>query len=354
MMISARASRCVRWPFSCFSLRTSSKSGSRLDWGPRWRGARPRSRCWRQGGRGAMWKAYRRGMAPIAPGALAESASAKMRFLYSAEYWRRLALTTTSGSGIVLASPGATLRSASLRSASLRSAPGEAKTTEGGGTPFTDFFMSISFSALYTKSRKGRRLTDLGTEGVGTGNRPWRGSKTIDHNWVSFYTRDNVHQKRSTDSKTLRRAPIVHPQVAQRRVAGCEGTRCFARIPAHKSVGAQRGIVSDALPVFQTFPVVALRALHARDPFLGAFCWKLPACINSQGRNTHRPRCRALAGPPAPRQTGGPNKWPAHRRRAPVRFVRGAPARSLLGRAPPPHGGRPYGRLVEMPGSRRS
>jgi hypothetical protein len=25
--------------------------------------------------------------------------------------------------------------------------------------------MSISFSALYTKSRKGRRLTDLGTEG---------------------------------------------------------------------------------------------------------------------------------------------------------------------------------------------
>src|ERR1017187_4255356 len=109
---------------------------------------------------------------------------------------------------------------------------------------------------------------------VGTGNLPWRGSKTIDHNWVSFYTRDNVHQKRSTDSKTLRRAPIVHPQVAQRRVAGCEGTRCFARIPAHKSVGAQRGIVSDALPVFQTFPVVALRALHARDPFRS---WELSA-----------------------------------------------------------------------------
>src|ERR1035441_5089726 len=67
---------------------------------------------------------------------------------------------------VVLASPGSTLRSASLRSASLRCAPGEAKTTEGGGTPFTDFFMSISFSALYTKSRKGRRLTDLGTEGA--------------------------------------------------------------------------------------------------------------------------------------------------------------------------------------------
>src|ERR1039458_1057485 len=29
--------------------------------------------------------------------------------------------------------------------------------------------MSISFSALYTKSRKGRRLTDLGTEGRGLG-----------------------------------------------------------------------------------------------------------------------------------------------------------------------------------------
>src|ERR1017187_3715700 len=112
-------------------------------------------------------------MAPIAPGALAESASAKMRFLYSAEYWRRLALTTTSGSGIVLASPGATLRSASLRSASLRSAPGEAKTPEGGGTPFTDFFMRISFSALYTKSRKGRRLTDLGTEGKATKCESW-------------------------------------------------------------------------------------------------------------------------------------------------------------------------------------
>src|SRR6266702_5913049 len=104
-------------------------------------------------------------MAPIVPGSLAESASAKMRFLYSAVYWRRFALTTTSGSGVVLASPGATLRSASLRSASLRSAPGDAKTMEGGGTPFTRFFMNNSFSALYTKYRQGRRLTDLGTEG---------------------------------------------------------------------------------------------------------------------------------------------------------------------------------------------
>src|ERR1017187_8825995 len=112
-------------------------------------------------------------MAPIAPGALAESASAKISFLYFVGYWRGLARTTPSGSGIVLASPGAPLRSASLRSASLRSAPGVPKTTEGGGTPFTDFFMSISFSALYTKSRKGRRLTDLGTEGRVV----WGGSK---------------------------------------------------------------------------------------------------------------------------------------------------------------------------------
>src|ERR1039457_3703348 len=121
-------------------------------------------------------------MAPIAPGALAESASAKMRFLYSADYWRRLALTTTSGSGIVLASPGATLRSASLRSASLRSAPGEAQTTEGGGQPFKDFFMSISLSALYTKPRKGRRLTDLGTEGCGTS----LGLAVLVRTWVSW------------------------------------------------------------------------------------------------------------------------------------------------------------------------
>src|ERR1035437_2180060 len=49
-------------------------------------------------------------MAPIAPGALAESASAKMRFLYSAEYWRRLALTTPPGAGAVFASLAATLR----------------------------------------------------------------------------------------------------------------------------------------------------------------------------------------------------------------------------------------------------
>ena len=103
-------------------------------------------------------------------GLLAESASAKMRFLYPAVYWRRFALTTTSGSGIVLVSPGATLRSASLRSASLRSAPGETKTAGNGETPFTCFFMGISFSALYSNYRTGRRLTDLGTEGRLTSN----------------------------------------------------------------------------------------------------------------------------------------------------------------------------------------
>src|ERR1035441_9539920 len=68
---------------------------------------------------------------------------------------------------VVLASPGAERSEAERSDAERSVAPGEAKTTEGGGTPFTDFFMSISFSALYTKSRKGRRLTDLGTEGFG-------------------------------------------------------------------------------------------------------------------------------------------------------------------------------------------
>src|ERR1035441_8217768 len=93
-----------------------------------------------------------------------------MRFLYSAVNWRRWALTTTSGSGRVLVSPGAALRSASLRSASLRSAPGETKTQGVGAIPFNFIFMSISFSAPYTKYRAGRRLTDLGTEGR-TGDR---------------------------------------------------------------------------------------------------------------------------------------------------------------------------------------
>src|ERR1017187_1942452 len=89
-----------------------------------------------------------------------------MRFLYSAVNWRRWALTTTSGSGRVLVSPGAALRSASLRSASLRSAPGETKTQGVGAIPFNFIFMSISFSAPYTKYRAGRRLTDLGAEGA--------------------------------------------------------------------------------------------------------------------------------------------------------------------------------------------
>src|ERR1700689_739601 len=88
-----------------------------------------------------------------------------MRFLYSAVNWRRWAVTTTSGSGSVLVSPGTALRLASLRSASLRSAPGETKTRGDGAIPFNFVFMGISFSAPYNKCRAGRRLTDLGTEG---------------------------------------------------------------------------------------------------------------------------------------------------------------------------------------------
>src|SRR5450759_965925 len=101
----------------------------------------------------------------MAPGSAAASAAAKMRFLYSAVNWRRWALASTSESGRVLVSPGTALRSVSLRSASLRSAPGDTKTRGGDATPFTFVFMSISFSAPYTKCRAGRRLTDLGTEG---------------------------------------------------------------------------------------------------------------------------------------------------------------------------------------------
>src|SRR5450759_4544807 len=97
----------------------------------------------------------------MAPGSAAASAAAKMRFLYSAVNWRRWALASTSESGRVLVSPGTALRSVSLRSASLRSAPGDTKTRGGDATPFTFVFMSISFSAPYTKCRAGRRLTDL-------------------------------------------------------------------------------------------------------------------------------------------------------------------------------------------------
>src|ERR1017187_7948013 len=48
MISSPLARGCVSWPFSCFSLRTSSKRGSCLGLGPRRWGARPRSCCWRQ------------------------------------------------------------------------------------------------------------------------------------------------------------------------------------------------------------------------------------------------------------------------------------------------------------------
>ena len=84
--------------------------------------------------------------------------------------WRRRALSNTSGSGSVLVPPGTALRAASLRSTALRSAPGGTKTPGGTAAPFTFVFMSVSFSAPYTKCRAGRRLTDLGTEG-GLGNR---------------------------------------------------------------------------------------------------------------------------------------------------------------------------------------
>ena len=50
-----------------------------------------------------------------------------------------------------------------------RYAPGGTKTAGRGAAPFTYFFMSCSFSALYRNYRAGKRLIDLGTDGTGGG-----------------------------------------------------------------------------------------------------------------------------------------------------------------------------------------
>src|ERR1017187_5985739 len=207
-----------------------------------------------------------------------------MRFLYSAEYWRRLALTTTSGSGIVLASPGATLRSASLRSASLRSAPGEAKTTEGGGTPFTDFFMSISLSALYTKPRKGRRLTDLGTEGRRVSLTPrdrWagvsihaarEGGDKIETDIASLYSFQSTPPARAATLRRHRRQSRLrcfNPRRPRgRRRSGNKQYGCSSRFqstpPARAATGSRRH--SASCPAFQSTPPAraATRSAQAR------------------------------------------------------------------------------------------
>ena len=119
------------------------------------------------------WDEYRpsrRNKAPMAPGrAEAASASAKTRCLYAAVKVRRLASTTTSGSGrggedgsgaTVL--PTATLRSTSLRSASLRSAAGR---TVGIAEEIPLFFTLIPVLALLSNYDRENCLINVGTEG---------------------------------------------------------------------------------------------------------------------------------------------------------------------------------------------
>src|SRR5271157_5797974 len=102
--------------------------------------------------------------------ATAASASARMRSLYSAVKVRRLASTTTSGSGRGRAGgsgatvlPAAALRSASLRSASLRSAAGKT-VREAEEIPL--FFTLIPVLALLSNYDQENCLINVGTEGV--------------------------------------------------------------------------------------------------------------------------------------------------------------------------------------------
>ena len=132
--ISALRSSSVRRRVSRRNCWFSSATGSRLDLGPRFWGAKawrtPASRSRRQVDNREEYKPSRRSSAPIPPEPLAWSTAARMRCLYSAVNRRRLACATTSGSGWggrVL--PSVELRSPSLRSGSLRPTEGN---TAGG------------------------------------------------------------------------------------------------------------------------------------------------------------------------------------------------------------------------------
>src|SRR5215470_4521106 len=174
MTISALRSSSVRRWFSRRSFWISSSCGLRLDLGPRLCGVRPlripacRSR--RQVTRCEVKRPSRRRRAPIAPGcAAATSASVRMRCLYSAVKVRRLASTTTSGSGrgeaggsAATVLPATALREASLRSASLRSAAGKT-VGEAGEIPL--FFTLIPILALLSNYDQENCLINVGTEG---------------------------------------------------------------------------------------------------------------------------------------------------------------------------------------------
>src|SRR5215475_5285605 len=92
-----------------------------------------------------------------------------MRCLYSAVKARRLASTTTSGSGrggaggsAATVLPATALREASLRSASLRSAAGKT-VGEAGEIPL--FFTLIPILALLSNYDQENCLINVGTEG---------------------------------------------------------------------------------------------------------------------------------------------------------------------------------------------
>ena len=119
------------------------------------------------------------------PWAAATSAAANTRSLYSAVNVRRLASTTTSGSGRgASAVAPAPLRSASLRSASLRSARAtadeEPKTTTLG-------FTLILLLALLTKFSQENCLSYVGPEGASVFVRSGRGL------WALWLLRDALN-----------------------------------------------------------------------------------------------------------------------------------------------------------------
>src|ERR1019366_1339322 len=93
--------------------------------------------------------------------ALALSASARIRCLYSAVKIRRLAMATTSGFGRSAPprSPPVALRSSSLRSASLRS-------TDRAGEDVFVFFMLNFLPVLLCNQGYEKCLSYIGTEGI--------------------------------------------------------------------------------------------------------------------------------------------------------------------------------------------
>jgi len=155
MMMAALRNSSVRRAFSFWSFWTSSWTGSRLDFGPRFWGVSAwpttASRSRRHAVNVEEYNPSRRSKAPIVPEPFACSASDTMRCLYSAVKRRRLAWATTSGSGWVFGSGPAllpvALRSLSLRSGSLR-ATGSKAAGAGAGTLWLFMWKKIFLALL--------------------------------------------------------------------------------------------------------------------------------------------------------------------------------------------------------------